>query len=108
MICIDFGDFPINPLLFGFNCIWQYFFAFLTFQELRDSEKGKVKEHGLQILRQTFSVKVGYKGTTWPKIRPGGAVNKVDRATWARLGLGGRFRLSFDVRHYMYVKKPYF
>jgi hypothetical protein len=55
MLCIDLGDFPNNPLSFGFNSLWQkmIFVAFLTFQELRDSKKGKVREHGLEILRQT-------------------------------------------------------
>jgi hypothetical protein len=55
MFFIDIGDFPINPLFFGFNSLWQkmLFLAFLTLQELRDSEKGKVREHGLEILRRT-------------------------------------------------------
>jgi hypothetical protein len=61
MICIDFRDFLINPLfldlaIFDRKC----FFSILTFQELRDSEKGKVKDHGLEILRQTFWAKVGH------------------------------------------------
>jgi hypothetical protein len=40
MFCIDFGDFPNNPLSFGFNFFWQktLFLAFFTFQELWDSK----------------------------------------------------------------------
>jgi hypothetical protein len=33
--------------LFGRKC----FLAFLNFEEIRDSKKGKVREHGLEILR---------------------------------------------------------
>jgi hypothetical protein len=53
MVCIDFGDFPNNPLSFGFNSLCQktLFKAFLTFQELWESKKGKIAEHGLEILR---------------------------------------------------------
>jgi hypothetical protein len=40
-------------------------------------------------------------------MRPHGVVRKLDRATWACLGLGGRLRLSFDVRLYI-LEKPYF
>jgi hypothetical protein len=59
MFCIDFGDFSNNPLSFGFNSLWQktLFLAFLTFQELRGSKKGKVREYGLEFLRQTSEMK---------------------------------------------------
>ena len=50
----DFGDFLNNPLSFGSNSVWQkcIFLVFLTFQELQDSEKGKVRGHGSQISRR--------------------------------------------------------
>jgi hypothetical protein len=56
MICIDFGNFPINPLFWDLPLFGRkhFFLAFLTFQELRESEEGKVWEHVLEILRQTF------------------------------------------------------
>jgi hypothetical protein len=59
MICIDFRAFPTNPLLFGLTLFGRkhLFLAFLTFQKLRDSEKGKVKEHGLEISRRTLELK---------------------------------------------------
>jgi hypothetical protein len=56
MFCINFGDFPNNPLFFLDLTRFgrkRFFLSFLTFQELRDSEKGKIREHGLEILRQT-------------------------------------------------------
>jgi hypothetical protein len=55
MVCIDFRDFPNNPVSFGFNslCEKMLFLVFLNFQELRDSKKGKVREHGLGISRKT-------------------------------------------------------
>jgi hypothetical protein len=31
MICIDFGAFPTNPLLFGFNSLWQKTLVFSVF-----------------------------------------------------------------------------
>jgi hypothetical protein len=54
MIYINFGDFSNNPLSSGFNSLCQkmLFLAFLTFQELWDSKKGKDSEHGLEISRQ--------------------------------------------------------
>jgi hypothetical protein len=53
MFYIDYGDFLNNSISFGFNFVWQktLFIAFLTFHELQDSEKGKLREHGLEILR---------------------------------------------------------
>jgi hypothetical protein len=45
--------------------------------------------------------------TTWLQTRPGGAVRKVDRATWSHFGLGGRLCLSFEARLYI-LEKPYF
>jgi hypothetical protein len=56
---------------------------FLTFQDLRDTKKGKVKEHGLEISRRTKWDKVGRLVVNELQTRPGGAISPVDRATQA-------------------------
>jgi hypothetical protein len=50
MFCIDFGDFPNISLFLDLTLFERFFLAFLTFLELRVSKKGKVGEHGLEIL----------------------------------------------------------
>jgi hypothetical protein len=86
-VCIDFGDFPNNPLSLGFNtlCHKSFFLAFLTFQELRDSKKGKVREHGLEILRQIKWDKMGHQEVNGMHMRPGGVVSLPVHATSTRL-----------------------
>ena len=51
----DFGDFLNNPPSFGSNSVFQKtsFLVFRTFRELRDSKKGKAKEHGSEFSRRT-------------------------------------------------------
>ena len=56
----DFGDFLNNPpllvlTLFSRNRV---FLVFWTFRELRDSKKGKVKEHGSEFSRKTSWAKI--------------------------------------------------
>ena len=48
----DFGVY--NPPSFGSNSVFQKpsLLVFRTFRELRDSKKGKVKEHGSEFLRR--------------------------------------------------------
>jgi hypothetical protein len=54
MFCIDFGFFQTIPSLLVLTLSGRKrFLAFLTFQELRDMKKDKVRENGLGILRQT-------------------------------------------------------
>jgi hypothetical protein len=57
----DFRDFINNPPSFGSNSIFQknVFLEFWTFRELRDSKKGKAKEHGSDFLRRTLWSKDG-------------------------------------------------
>jgi hypothetical protein len=47
----------------------------LTFQELRDSKKGKVRENGLEILRRTKWDKVGHQEINEMQTRWGGTPN---------------------------------
>ena len=51
----DFGDFLNNPPSFGSNPVFQKtsFSVFWTLRELRDTKKGKVKEHGSEFSRRT-------------------------------------------------------
>jgi hypothetical protein len=53
MFYIDFGDFLNNPLSSGSNSIWQkdLLLVFLTFQELHDSKKDKLRGHTSEISR---------------------------------------------------------
>jgi hypothetical protein len=56
----DFGDFLNNPPSLGSNSVFQkniFFLEFWTFRELRDSKKGKVKEHGSEFSRRTLWAK---------------------------------------------------
>jgi hypothetical protein len=61
--------------------------VFSTFQELRDSKKGKVREHGLEFFRRTKWDKVGHQEANRPQMRPAGAVSQPGRATSTRLRL---------------------
>jgi hypothetical protein len=55
----------------------------LTFHELQDSEKGKLREHGLEILRWTKCDKVGHQDVNGLQMRPGGTVSLPGCATQA-------------------------
>jgi hypothetical protein len=74
---------------FGFNSSSgnPLMLVFLTFQELPDSKKGKVREHSLKILRQTKWAKVGHQEINGLQTEPGGTAGPVDRATRALLCL---------------------
>jgi hypothetical protein len=42
MFCIDFGDFPNDPLFFGFNSLWQkMLFSVFDFPGARGLGKGQ-------------------------------------------------------------------
>jgi hypothetical protein len=44
MFCIDFGDFPNNPLSFVFNSLWQKtFFSVFDFLGATGLEKGQAQ-----------------------------------------------------------------
>ena len=51
----DFGNTSEFSHLFGINPVFQKtsFLVFQTFRELRDSKKGKVREHASEFLRRT-------------------------------------------------------
>jgi hypothetical protein len=57
------GDFLNNPLSSSSNSIWQkhLFLVFLTLQELRDSKKGKVRDHASKIWRRTNWDELGHQ-----------------------------------------------
>jgi hypothetical protein len=89
MFCIHLGYLSNNPFSSGFNSLWQktLFLAFLTFQELRDSKKGKFREHGLEILRRTSWTKVFHKHVNRLKMRTCGVVSHPGHATCTHLCL---------------------
>jgi hypothetical protein len=60
--------------------------TFETYQ-LRDSKKGKVREHDLEISRRTKWDEVGHQEINGMQMRPGGVVSLPDRATSTRLRL---------------------
>jgi hypothetical protein len=82
---------------------WRIFcLAFLIFQELRDSKKGKVKDHGFEILRQTTWAKWATRRSTgckWDQVA--WSANQVASprliwasSLWCQLFLCGSFRLD--------------
>jgi hypothetical protein len=89
MVCINFGDFPNNPLSFSFNslCEKMLFLEFLTFQELRDSKKGKVKKHNLEFRDE----KMRLSGPPWGQW--------AENETWCRGKTSkSRHQYSFAIR----------
>jgi hypothetical protein len=61
MFCIDFRDFPNNPLSFGFNSLCQKtLISILDFPGDTRLKKGKIREHDLEILTQKRRDKVGH------------------------------------------------
>jgi hypothetical protein len=68
-----------------------FFLAFLIFQVLRDSKKGKVREHGLEILRRTKWDEVGHQEVNSLQMRPDGMVSQ---ATSTRLRSVPRLSIS--------------
>jgi hypothetical protein len=75
----------IPSLLILTLCGRKCFFSVLTFQELWESKRGKVKEHGLEISRQTRCAEVGHHHINGIQMIPGGVASLPDCATCTRL-----------------------